>query len=128
MTEVAYQSIQNFSKSLVEIKREVNEINNNFEKMITNISLPYILEKQGLIYNDSSKLRLLYSSKMENYKDEVNKLNQLFNDFFSFIKDTLESLMENIKLISIEIHEIYDEIVDASSNYEEILKNIKNLL
>ena len=102
LTETVSESIKNLSTPINNMKESVNEIYEQFENTTKSFSLPFFLEKNGLINSTESNnnTRRLYSTvKLQEYKDEVEKLNNIYNSFFIYIKITIEIIITNMKEI-----------------------------
>jgi len=124
LTETVSESINNLSTPINNIKESVREIYENFENTTKSFSLPLFLEKNGLINSTESdnNRRILYSTvKLQEYKDEVEKLNNIYNSFFIYIKITIEIIIENMKEIPNSVKDINDNIAKSILDYGNLL-------
>ena len=131
ITEIASQSIKNISTSLKDIKDEVNIITNQFEETIKSLCLPLILEQKSLSEikegaNEKSNKRKLYSvDRVAEYKNETEKLNELYNKLFIYIQIKVKIIADEIIEIPNIIMEIHNIIEEGLLEYEDILREIE---
>jgi hypothetical protein len=110
------------------MKESVNKIYEQFENTTKSFSLPLFLEKNGLINSTESNnnIRRLYSTvKVQEYKDEVEKLNNIYNSFFIYIKITIEIIITNMKEIPNSVKDINENLVKSILDYEKLLNKFK---
>ena len=125
LTEIVSKSTQNLSIPMNNMKQEINLMIEDFENKTKSFSLPLLLEKNGIINltENNSLRRLDLKEKIENYKNEVEKMNNLYNNFFKFINQATEVLSDNMKLIPDSVKDINDNLEKSLFEYDSLLKN-----
>ena len=123
LTETVSESIKILSTPINNMKESVDEIYEQFENTTKSFSLPLFLEKNGIINSTelNNSRRRLYSEKLKEYKDEVEKLNNIYNSFFIYIKITIEIIVENMREIPNSVKDINENIVQSILDYEKLL-------
>ena len=129
LTGMVSESIQNLSTPLNNIKEDVNKMVEQFEDKIKSFSLPLILEKNGLINstgeNKDNKRRLLLEDKIQKYKNEIGKLNNIYNNFFKYIKQVVDIITENIVEIPNSVKDLNINLEKSILEYGELLNKFK---
>ena len=123
----------NFSYSIEKMKDEVNKIIYQFKYVIKNISIPLIYMEKILknnrmlnedVENINNKLSLF--TKIEEYKNETEKLNILYNKMFKYIEESVQLINNEIIEFSNSFIELQNEIEEGMSNFEQIIDNFEN--
>ena len=113
-TRNASESINNIYYLLNNTKEELNNLLYQFKENIKNISIPFILEQGELINkNEKNKKNISLFDEMEDYKNETNNLNYLYNNLFKYIN-------EEIQIIFDEINEVKKLYLDLQRNIEDV--------
>ena len=124
------QSFKNLSFPLNNIKDEINELFSKFEETLRNLCIPLILfQKHLYIINTTKNIntkesnirRLSIENQIEEYKNETDNLNLLYNELFEYINKETE-------IIEQEIEEIPNLVLDIQNRIEsDILKYNENI-
>ena len=118
------QSFKNLSFPLNNIKDEINELFSKFEETLRNLCIPLILFQKHLniINTTNNKIRRLnIENQIEEYKNETDNLNLLYNELFEYINKETE-------IIEQEIEEIPNLVLDIQNRIEsDILKYNENI-
>ena len=143
-TKNSSESLKQFCSPLNDTKEEITKILYQFEETIKNLSIPFIFEEKGLNISDLNEnealnlRRLSIIDEMEEFKNETDNLNGLYNKLFNYIN-------EEVKIISSEINEIpntinylenvisinkkqYENILEEFNQPEDYNKYHENLL
>ena len=113
-TRNASELINNIYYLLNNTKEELNNLLYQFKENIKNISIPFILEQGELINkNEKNKKNISLFDEMEDYKNETNNLNYLYNNLFKYIN-------EEIQIIFYEINEVKKFYLDLQRNIEDV--------
>lgn len=94
LTESISESMKDLSTPLDNIKEGVNEMIEEFENDTISFSLP--LSLINITENIDKRRRLALSKKVEEYKEEVDKLNYQYYIFFIYIKHITEIISKNV--------------------------------
>ena len=127
LTEMVSESIKNLSTPMDKLKEDVNKMIEDFENKTKSFSLPLALENNSLINsNENSTLRrLVLKEKVQKYKDEVENLNKLYNNFFKYINQVTEVISENMILIPDSVKDINNNLENSILEYSNLLGNFK---
>ena len=119
------ESIKNIMEPVNNLKNELEKIKENFEDTMKVFSLPLILEQKGLIDTSDLNLRRLdLSETMEDYKNKVAQFNDLYNDFLSYITETINSINQVVNDVPNFAYELNDFIVEEISNFTNLVEHI----
>ena len=122
-TKEVSESLKNLSFPLNEMKDEINKVLLQFKDLIKNLCIPLILEQKGLISkntksNINEKLRILtINEQIEEYKNQTENLNLLYNDLFQYLNQESQIIENEIKGIQ-NLTTDFQNIIE-----EEILQN-----
>ena len=95
LTEIAKQSYNNIYTSLNITKNEVKNLLSQFEEIIRNLSIPFLLKEK--YFSDKTNLRNLNKdenndenkrqilNQLKEYKKGIDRLNILYNEYFNYI-------------------------------------------
>lgn len=127
LTEKVSESIKNLYTPMDKIKDDVNKMMEDFENKTKSFSLPLALEKNGLINSTENNTlrRLILKEKAQKYKDEVEKINNLYKNFFKYILQVTEVISENMKLIPDSIEDINNNLENSILEYTTLLGKFK---
>ena len=128
LTEIANKSIDNIHISLIRTKDEIETLFYQFEEMIKNLSIPFLLKE--MFFDKKNDIRILDEididedqlqiiNQLEDYKNDIDTLNTLYNDYFNYINETVRN-------ISDEINEIPNTAIDLQNKTEEGKSNFEN--
>ena len=123
LTEEVSESIKKLSNPLNNIKEGVNKMVENFENNTICFSLPLSLIDN--LTETNNKRRLVSKEKVEEYKEEIEKLNNKYNMFFTYIKQVIEAISENLKEIPNSVLEINNNLQKSTSEYQNLLGKFK---
>ena len=107
------ESLKTLLYPLNDTKEEITKLLFQFEEIISKVSVPFILEQKGLLNKieiNDRKLSLI--ELMEEYKNDTEQLNVLFNKLFKYYN-------EEIKIIIQEANEIKDFFLDLQRKIED---------
>ena len=139
-----YETLNNIYSSLNDIKEDFIYLLYQFKENVKNISIPFILEREGLLNKTELNKNISLFDEIEKYKNEINNLNDLYNIFFKYINNEIQIIVDEINIIKNftldlqrkieEQKEIFikklEEFNIARDNleYHEILIQIKNTI
>ena len=139
-----YEILNNIYSSLNDIKEDFIYLLYQFKENVKNISIPFILEREGLLNKTELNKNISLFDEIEKYKNEINNLNDLYNIFFKYINNEIQIIVDEINIIKNytldlqrkieEQKEIFikklEEFNIARDNleYHEILIQIKNTI
>ena len=123
LTETVSESMKGLSTPLDNIKEGVNEMIEEFENETISFSLP--LSLINMTENSDKRRRLALSKKVEEYKEEIDKLNYQYYIFFVYIKQVTEIISQNMIEIPISVKEINENLEKSIIDYENLLGNFK---
>ena len=112
-TRNASESISNIYSLLNDTKEEINYLLYQFKKNIKNISIPFILEQGELLKTIERRQNISLLDEMEEYKNETENLNYLYNKLF-------KNINEEIQIIFDEINEIKNFYLDIQRYIEDV--------
>ena len=119
LTRKVYEQMNNLTEKLENIKEGEYRMFEDFENKTINYSFPLTLfNSTG--DNDDNKTSLL-NETIQQYKDEISKLNSNYNNFFNYIKGILP-------VISINMKEIPNSVKDTNNNIEKSISEYGNIL
>ena len=95
----------------------------NFENNTICFSLPLSLIDN--LTETNSKRRLVSKVKVEEYKEEIEKLNNKYNMFFTYIKQVIEVISLHMKEIPNSVQEINNNLQKSTSEYQNLLGKFK---
>ena len=124
LTEKVSGAIKTLFTPLNNIKKNVNKILEQFENITKYFYLPLLLGKNCLINSiesNNSRRRLYSSVNIQKYKDEIESLNNIYNSFFTYIKNNIEIIIENVKKIPNLLKEINENIKKGILDYGKLL-------
>jgi methyl-accepting chemotaxis protein len=122
LTELVYESINNLSTPLDNIKEGVSKMAEEFENKIIAFSLPLSLIN---LTERNDKRRLRLNEKVDKYKEEIEKLNNKYNMFFAYISHAVEVLSDNMMEIPISVKDINDNLEKSMIEYGDLLGKFK---
>ena len=136
MTKTASEFIKNLYSPLFNLKKEINSLMYKFEETIANLSITLFYEQEVLNSIKMTKLdkikeiqfnkdKLSINHKIEIFKNETKKLNNIYNKIFNYVNETIQIINEEIKEILFMIRDIQDQIKEGNSKFEDILKLFK---
>ena len=137
ISEIILKSIENIYSPLNKTKEEITKVLYKFEEMMRNLSIPLLLKEMILNNNernlnedeikelDEDKLNII--NKVEEYKNETNKLNILYNDYFNYINETVKNISDEIKEIPNIVVDIQNKIEEGKSNFIEKVNDLTEL-
>ena len=124
-------NISKFLKNLVvplnNIKNEINGLFSQFEETLKNLCIPLILAQKQLYItnitnNKENNLRSLnLDNQIEDYKNETNNLNVLYNELFGYINEETQTIENEIKEIPNITRDIQNRIENDIYKYNEIM-------
>ena len=118
LTKEMNDIMDKISLSLNEYKDDINNMISQYENNIRYLVMP-------LSVRNSSNLRKLISEElMVNYSNEVDRMNNFYNDYFNSMKEESLNLTKIIKGIKGKIESINNKVNETISNAGEILFNI----
>ena len=118
LTKEMNDIMDKISLSLKEYKDDINNMISQYENNIRYLVMP-------LSVRNSSNLRRLISEElMVNYSNEVDRMNNFYNDYFNSMKEESLNLTKIIKGIKGKIESINNKVNETISNAGEILFNI----
>ena len=123
LTESISESMKDLSTPLDNIKEGVNEMIEEFENDTISFSLP--LSLINITENIDKRRRLALSKKVEEYKEEVDKLNYQYYIFFIYIKQITEIISQNMIEIPSSVKEINENLEKSIIDYESLLGKFK---
>ena len=134
LSKAANESIKNFYLPLNNTKTEIIKILNQFEETIKNLSIPFFLYHIGLNdtkineeeKNEVNKRRLSINNEIEEYRNENNNLNELYNKLFKYINEEVQIMGNEILRIPNTINGIQKEIEEEKQQYSKILEEFIN--
>ena len=128
---ITIDSVQNISLPLNNMKNEINKLIIQYEEIIRSLCIPFILEQKRLhIINATNKInekkeinlrKLSIIDQIEEYKNETENLNILYNEFFQYINKETQIIEDEIKEISILATDFKNKIEDDISKYKETM-------
>ena len=127
------KSLKNLTFPLSNIKNEIDGLFFRYEKTLKNLCIPLILkQKQLYIMNNASnintnenKKRILnLDNQIEEYKNETNNLNELYNELFEYISEETQIIEDEIKKIPNLNLDIHNRIENGISKYNEVTNGI----
>ena len=132
-TKTITEYLKNISFILNNTKEELNKIIYQYEEIIKNLSIPIFLEQKyniNMTYNESEKdehnLRVLsINYQMEEYKNKIDELNQLYNKLFNYFNEETRIIGNEINEIPNLLTDLQNQIKDGISQYEQTLIQIK---
>ena len=130
LTKVASNSLKNFYSSLNITKEEVIKILYQYEEMVKNLSLPFILQDQGLnitMTNEDNinKRKLTLINEISEYKNDTENLNLFYNKVFNYINDESKLIDDEINEIPKLVSDLQNKVIEGKEQYEEKLKLFK---
>ena len=118
LTKEMNDIMDKISLSLNEYKDDINNMISQYKNNIRYLVMP-------LSVRNSSNLRKLISEElMVNYSNEVDRMNNFYNDYFNSMKEESLNLTKIIKGIKGKIESINNKVNETISNAGEILFNI----
>ena len=114
-------SLQNLSFSLGDLRNEINEVFSQFEETFKNLCIPLILIQK--LSNNKTR-RLDIDNEIEEYKNETDNLNNLYNELFEYISQETQIIEDEIKEIPNITLDIQNKIENDIFKYNEIINNI----
>ena len=125
LTSLSIELLDNLSYPIENLKNELNKALNQFQDLIKNISIPLIAKEKLLkdlrILNEQNmdeKFSLFY--QIEDYKNETEKLNNLFNQMFNYFDESVKIINDGIMEFPNSILDLQQEVEDGMSKFEEI--------
>ena len=127
------KSLKNLTIPLSNIKSEIDGLFFRYEKTLKNLCIPLILkQKQLYIMNNASNINtnennirmLNLDNQIEEYKNETNNLNELYNELFEYISEETQIIEDEIKKIPNLNLDIHNRIENDISKYNEITNGI----
>ena len=128
LTETVSDSIKNITIPLNNLKESVNKIYEQFENITKSICLPLFLEKNGLIStieSNNNEKRFYPLLKLQKYKDEVEQLNNIYNNFFIYFKSIIEIIIENMKELPNSVKNMNENIKRSFLYYKKLLSKFE---
>ena len=128
LTKTFSESIKNLFTPLNNMKESINKIYEQFENITKCFCMPLFLEKKGLnnsIESNNNGRRLYSSLKLQKYKDEVEQLNNKYNIFFIYIKNTIEIIIENMRELPNPMKDLNEYIEKNILNYGKLLSKFE---
>ena len=127
------KSLNNLITPSNNLKKEIEKMIITFEENITNLSIPLIIEKEGLDNIDISTLneiekdefnenKLSINSIINEFQNQSIELNKNYNILFNQINKAIQIICNNIKEIPNNINDLQDKIEEGMSIFEEILE------
>ena len=127
------KSLKNLTFPLINIKNEIDGLFFRYVKTLKNLCIPLILkQKQLYIMNNASnintnenKKRILnLDNQIEEYKNETNNLNELYNELFEYVSEETQIIEDEIKKIPNLNLDIHNRIENGISKYNEVTNGI----
>ena len=119
-TKVVSESLKNLYSPLNDIKEELIKIINQYEETITNLSIPLILGEKGLNIT-INKRRLEVIDDLEEYKNETEILNGLYNELFKYINEEVKNIGDEINAIPTLVTDLQNKVEDSKEQYIKTL-------
>ena len=114
-------SLNNITTPLNEFKNEIDNITKQYEEMIKNIAIPFYLNSN----QTSQKLRnLKIDELLDNYKNEIDKLNNFSKPFFESIDKASKNIHSSISKVKDSVDSLINKVNTGISKFNENLKNI----
>jgi hypothetical protein len=139
-----YETLNNIYSSLNDIKEDFIYLLYQFKENVKNISIPFILEREGLLNKTELNKNISLFDEIEKYKNEINNLNDLYNIFFKYINNEIQIIVDEINIIknyTLDLQRTIEEqkeifikkleefnIARDNLEYHEILIQIKNTI
>ena len=128
MTEIVKKSIENIYTPLNKTKNEIKKLLSQFEDLMKNLSIPLLYYEKIFNHNtnfrhldedededDEDKLNII--NKIEEYKNDTERLNTLYNEYFNYINETARNISEEINEIPNAVVELQNKIETGKSNF-----------
>ena len=122
----ASESINNIYYSLNDTKEELISLLYQFKENIKNISIPFILEKGELFNKIEINKNISLKDEMEDYKNETNNLNNLYNKLFKYINEEIQIIFDEINEIKNFYLDLQRYIEDEKEIFIKKLKEFNN--
>ena len=119
-TKVVSESLKNLYSPLNDIKEELIKILDQYEETITNLSIPLILGKKGLNIT-INKRRLEVIDDIEEYKNETENLNGLYNELFKYINEEVKNIGDEINQIPKLVTDLQNKVEGSKEQYIKTL-------
>ena len=128
LTETVSESMKDLSAPLDNIKEGVNNLIDEFENDTISLSLPLSLINLTDLpetENIDKRRRLAFKKNVEEYKEEVDKLNNQYSMFFEYIKMVTALISQNMAEIPNSVKEINTNLEKSIMDYENLLGKFK---
>ena len=125
-TKNIYESLKNIYYPLNNTKNEINKLLVQYEEIIINISIPFIIKSKNLhIANTSNKndinvRKLELADQIEDYRKQVDNLNLIYNKEFNYFNNEVQYIENEINELSFLTENIQNRIENDISNYRNI--------
>ena len=123
----------NLSYSIENIKDEVNNLIYQFENLIRNISIPLfymkkISQNNRILNEDINSIndKLSLFDKIEEYKNESEILNNLYNKMFKYLEESFQVIHDEILEFPNSIIELQNEVENGMIKFEEIIEKFND--
>ena len=126
-TKNIYESLKNIYYPLNDTKNEINKLLVQYEEIIINISIPFIIKSKNLHIantyneNDINLRKLLLADEIEDYGKKVENLNLIFNNEFNYFNDEIQYIENEINELSLIVRDMQNRIENDISNYKNIV-------
>ena len=127
-------SFENSYSPLNKMKKEISNLLIDFENIIKNLCLPLLAKKRIFDIMDLRKLneyelpnedkdKLSLIKKIELLRNDIEKLNILYNQLFNYINGTTQIISDEFNDIPELIEELQKSIEKGITNFEERIEN-----
>ena len=136
LTEITNKSIDNISISLYRTKNEIEKLFYQFKEKMIKLAIPFITKEKifskkarNLDEIKDTKLdeeQIQINSQLEEYKNDIDKLNSLYNDYFSYNYETVKNISDEINEIQNTTIVLQNKIEEGKSNFENKCNDFSN--
>ena len=133
LTEIVKKSFENIYTPLNKTKNEIKKLLSQFEDLMKNLSIPLLSYEKIFNHNnnfrnlnenedDEDKLNII--NKIEEYKNDTERLNTLYNEYFNYINKTAGNISEEINEMANTVVDLQNKIETGKSNFLDITKDL----
>ena len=133
LTNTAIEYFKNFCTSLNDMKDKINILLFQFEDTIKNHYIPIISEQKIMKINNNTNenkeielRKLSINEQIEEFKNETDNLNLLYNQFFQYTNEETQIINDEINKLPILVNEFQDRIEGDISVYNENINDLSD--